>query len=48
LPHLKIQASGGVSAITDLERLLTDGAIVGKALWESRFTLEEALSCARR
>ena len=46
LPHLRIQASGGVSSIADLERLPTDGAIVGKAIWEARFTLEEALSCA--
>ena len=46
LPSLCIQASGGVSSIEDLERLRTDGAIVGKALWEGRFTLEEALSLA--
>ena len=46
LPDLRIQASGGVSSIEDLERLRTDGAIVGKALWEGRFTLEEALSLA--
>jgi len=46
LPNLRIQASGGVSSIADLERLSTDGAIVGKALWEGRFTLEEALSLA--
>jgi phosphoribosylformimino-5-aminoimidazole carboxamide ribotide isomerase len=46
LPNLRIQASGGVSSIADLERLKTDGAIVGKALWEGRFTLEEALSLA--
>jgi phosphoribosylformimino-5-aminoimidazole carboxamide ribotide isomerase len=46
LPDLRIQASGGVSSIEDLERLRTHGAIVGKALWEGRFTLEEALSLA--
>lgn len=46
LPNLKIQASGGVSSLADLERLTADGAIVGKALWEGRFTLEEALSLA--
>jgi len=46
LPNLRIQASGGVSSIADLERLKTEGAIVGKALWEGRFTLEEALSLA--
>jgi phosphoribosylformimino-5-aminoimidazole carboxamide ribotide isomerase len=46
LPHLRIQASGGVSSIADIERLRTDGAIIGKALWEGRIRLEEALSLA--
>lgn len=47
LPQLKIQASGGVSSLGDLERLTTDGAIVGKALWEGRIDLQEALGLAR-
>ena len=47
LPHLAIQASGGVSSLDDLEKLTTAGAIVGKALWEGRFELEEAIRCAR-
>jgi len=47
LTGFRIQASGGVSSIDDLERLRTDGAVVGKALWEGRFALEEALSLAR-
>lgn len=47
LPWLKIQASGGVSSLADMERLATDGAIVGKALWEGRVTLKEALGLAR-
>lgn len=46
LPLLKIQASGGISSIDDLRRLRTDGAIVGKALWEGRFSLKDALSLA--
>ena len=47
LPHLAIQASGGVSSIEDLRRLRTAGAIVGKALWEGRIDLAEALrACA--
>jgi phosphoribosylformimino-5-aminoimidazole carboxamide ribotide isomerase len=47
LPHLAIQASGGVSSLDDLRRLGTDGAVVGKALWEGRFSLAEALdACA--
>ena len=47
LPGLKVQASGGVSTLSDLERLHTDGAIVGKALWEGRIALQEALGLAR-
>jgi phosphoribosylformimino-5-aminoimidazole carboxamide ribotide isomerase len=46
LPGRRIQASGGISSTFDIERLRTDGAILGKALWEGRFTLEEALSFA--
>jgi phosphoribosylformimino-5-aminoimidazole carboxamide ribotide isomerase len=47
LPHLAIQASGGVSSLDDLTRLGTAGAIVGKALWEGRIDLAEALrACA--
>ena len=47
LPHLAIQASGGVSSVEDLKRLCTNGVIVGKALWEGRVSLEEALFVAR-
>lgn len=46
LPHVAIQASGGVSSLDDLRRLDTAGAIVGKALWEGRITLEEAVNLA--
>lgn len=46
LPRLRLQASGGVSSLADVNRLRTDGVIIGKALWEGRFTLEEALSLA--
>lgn len=47
LPHLAVQASGGVSSLEDLTRLTTAGAIVGKALWEARIDLAEALhACA--
>jgi phosphoribosylformimino-5-aminoimidazole carboxamide ribotide isomerase len=47
LPHLAIQASGGVSSLEDLTRLRTAGAIVGKALWEGRIDLAQALNaCA--
>lgn len=47
LPHLAIQASGGVSSLEDLRRLTTAGAIVGKALWEGRIALQEAIRIAR-
>ncbi len=46
----KVIASGGVSSIEDLNRLKeihakgVGGAIIGKALYERRFTLEEALA----
>jgi phosphoribosylformimino-5-aminoimidazole carboxamide ribotide isomerase len=47
LPSAQIQASGGVASLEDLRRLGTAGAIVGKAIWEGRFTLAEALdACA--
>ena len=46
LPHLRVQASGGVSSLADLDRLGTDGAIVGKALWEGRIRLDDALARA--
>ena len=42
LPNIAVQASGGVSSLADLERLPTDGAIIGKALWEGHILLEEA------
>jgi len=47
LPGLAIQASGGISSLDDLRRLRSAGAIVGKALWEGRIGLSEALdACA--
>lgn len=45
---LQIQASGGVSSLDDLRQLKTTGAagaIVGRALYEKKFTLQEALAC---
>lgn len=47
LPQVAIQASGGVSSLEDLRRLGTGGAVVGKALWEGRIGLAEAIrACA--
>lgn len=45
---IELIASGGVSTIEEIKELRSYGvfgAIVGKALYENRFTLEEALSC---
>ena len=45
-PDLAYQASGGVASLSDLAALKAagaTGAIVGRALYEGRFTLEEAL-----
>lgn len=46
LPGLSIQASGGVAALEHIERLTTAGVIVGKAIWEGRIALKEALRSA--
>ena len=43
LPHLAVQASGGVTSLDDLARLTTHGAILGRAMWEGRLSLAEAL-----
>ena len=49
---LKVTASGGVSSLEDIERLRSvnepgiDSVIVGKAFYEGRFTLKEALHMA--
>ena len=49
---LKVTASGGVSSLEDIDRLVrvrevgVDSVIVGKALYEGRFTLKEALQKA--
>lgn len=45
-PDLRVQASGGISGLRDLEELKStgaDSAISGKALLEGCFTVEEAL-----
>lgn len=47
-PRLAVQASGGVAGIADLAALReagAAGAVVGKALYEGRLTLAEALAC---
>lgn len=47
-PKLAVQASGGVSSLDDLRALKVAGAagaIIGKALYEGRLILAEALAC---
>lgn len=46
-PDLQVQASGGVASLDDLaaaRALGCAGAIVGRALYEGRFTVEQALA----
>lgn len=46
LPHLVVQASGGVSSLADVAALKAagaPGAIVGRALWEGRIDLRQAI-----
>lgn len=50
-PDLVLQASGGVSSLDDIaavKALGCHGVIVGRALYEGRFTLPEAIATARR
>ena len=45
-PDLEVQASGGVASVEDLRALRgtgAAGAIVGKAIWEARLDLAEAI-----
>ena len=49
-PKVALQASGGVARLDDLPHLKqvgAAGAIVGKALWEGRFTVRQALHASR-
>ncbi len=46
-PNVKIIAAGGIGSIGDLSALKEigcEGAVIGKALYEGRFTLKEALA----
>jgi phosphoribosylformimino-5-aminoimidazole carboxamide ribotide isomerase len=47
-PFLTLQASGGIRSLTDIAALREknlSGAIIGRALYEKKFTLREVLSC---
>ena len=49
---IQVTASGGISCLEDIKRLrdanepLVDSVIIGKAFYEGRFSLEEALDAA--
>lgn len=48
-PDLKVQASGGVSQLSDLTAARDagcDGVIVGRAIYDGRFTVAEAVAAA--
>ncbi|MCJ7560257.1 HisA/HisF-related TIM barrel protein, partial [Candidatus Bathyarchaeota archaeon] len=45
-PNVKIIAAGGIGGLNDLvalKRVGVESAVIGKALYEGRFTLKEAL-----
>ncbi len=45
-PNAKVIAAGGIGSINDLaalKRVGVEGAVIGKALYEGRFTLKEAI-----
>jgi phosphoribosylformimino-5-aminoimidazole carboxamide ribotide isomerase len=45
-PNVKVIAAGGIGSIKDLtalKRIGVEGAVIGKALYEGRFTLKEAI-----
>ena len=42
-PDLQLQASGGASSLADLKNVAADGVIIGKALYEGRFSVADAL-----
>lgn len=49
-PGIELQASGGVAALDDLPALRAAGArraIVGKAIWEHKFSVAEGVAYAR-
>jgi phosphoribosylformimino-5-aminoimidazole carboxamide ribonucleotide (ProFAR) isomerase len=45
--NAKVIAAGGIGSINDLialKRIGVEGAVIGKALYEGRFTLKEAIN----
>jgi phosphoribosylformimino-5-aminoimidazole carboxamide ribotide isomerase len=51
---LKVVASGGVSSLEDISRLKdlenegVEGVIIGKALYEEKFSLKEAINLSKK
>ena len=45
--NIHFQASGGISSLNDLKNLTSDGVIIGKSLYEERFTLKEAIKVSK-
>ena len=43
-PDIRLQASGGVKGIEDLDGLTTDGVIIGRAIYEGAIDLKAALA----
>jgi len=51
LSNIRFIASGGVGSLNDIKELAkigVDGVIVGKALYEGKFTLKEAIEAAKK
>ena len=47
-PFLELQASGGIASLKDITKLREkklSGAIIGRALYEKKFTMREVLAC---
>lgn len=47
-PHIHWQSSGGIGSVADIEALKptqVSGVILGRALLEEKFTIEEAIAC---
>ena len=45
--NIHFQASGGISSLNDLKNLTTDGVVIGKSLYDERFTLKEAIKVSK-
>ncbi len=46
-PSIQLQASGGVRSLDDVASLNTDGVIIGKAIYEGIFSVNEALAIGK-